>query len=88
MQSDCYTALDSELVVVLLMLDLSAAFDTMDHDIILSRLNSLYGISGDALEWFKSHLSNRANVLSLVTLSWNTRIWTMGTPGVYTGTEE
>ena len=58
-QSDILTALDSGSGAVLLMLDLSAAFDTIDHDILLSRLNSLYGISGDALDWFKSYLSNR-----------------------------
>ena len=52
-------ALDSGSGAVLLMLDLSAAFDTIDHGILLSRLNSLYGISGDALDWFKSYLSNR-----------------------------
>ena len=45
--------------LVLLMLDLSAAFDTIDHGILLSRLDSLYGISGDALDWFKSYLSSR-----------------------------
>ena len=58
-QSDILTALDSGSGAVLLMLDLSAAFDTIDHGILLSRLNSLYGISGDALDWFKSYLSNR-----------------------------
>ena len=41
------------------MLNLSAAFHTIDHGILLSRLNSLYGISGDALDWFKSFLSYR-----------------------------
>ena len=58
-QSDFLTALDSGSWAVLLMLDLSAAFHTIDHGNLLSRLNSLYGISGDALDWFKSHLSGR-----------------------------
>ena len=58
-QSDILTALNSGSGAVLLMLDLSAAFDTIDHGILLSRLNNLYGISGDALDWFKSYLSSR-----------------------------
>ena len=57
-QSDILTALDSGSGAVLLMLDLSAAFETIDHGILLSRLNSLHGINGDALDCFKYYLSN------------------------------
>ena len=46
---------------MLLLLDLSAAFDTVDHDILLTRLHSKYSISGIAPEWFRSYLTNRSH---------------------------
>ena len=45
--------------VILVLLDLSTAFDTVYHDILLSRLSSRYGVCGTALEWSKSYLSER-----------------------------
>ena len=46
--------------VMLLLLDLSAAFDTVDHDILLTRLHSEYSISGIAIEWFHSYLTSHS----------------------------
>ena len=43
-----------------MLLDLSAAFDTINHDILLKRLNKCYIISGSAFVWIKSYLSNRS----------------------------
>ena len=41
------------------LLDLSAAFDTIDHSILLERLTSWFRISSNALSWIKSYLLNR-----------------------------
>ena len=53
-----YTSLDDGKPAISVFLDLSKAFDTLDHDILIQKL-SFYGINGVALEWFKSYLQNR-----------------------------
>ena len=44
---------------LLVSLDLSAAFDTIDHSILLARLRSMYGVDGNAFMWLESYLSQR-----------------------------
>ena len=65
MMNDILHALISGDVTVVTLLDLSAAFDTIDHNIICQRLKHLYGISGTPLSWFKSYLSNRTHIVTI-----------------------
>ena len=58
-QNDILRAFDKQEVVLLALLDLSAAFDTCNHSILLSRLEREFNISEVALKWFKSYLSER-----------------------------
>ena len=62
-QHDIVKALDSGRVAALVLLDLSAAFDTIDHAILLERLKETHGISGDALLWVASYLCQRCQQL-------------------------
>ena len=57
--NDILLGLDKGHVSLLTLLDLSWAFDTIDHSILLNRLSYLYGISVTCLSWFRSYLSNR-----------------------------
>ncbi len=59
MKNDLLLSSDRGCISLLVLLDLSATFDTIDHNILLNRLENSVGISGSALAWFKSYLSDR-----------------------------
>ncbi len=57
--NDLLLATDSGDYTILILLDLTAAFDTVDHKILITRLEQCVGIKGTALGWFRSYLSER-----------------------------
>ena len=57
--NDILRTLDQGGAAILVLLDLRAAFDTIDHSILLSRMESVLGVKGSALQWFKSYLLGR-----------------------------
>ncbi len=63
--NDVLLSSDRGCISLLVLLDLSAAFDTIDHNILLNRLENFVGISGSALAWFKSYLSDRHQCVAL-----------------------
>ena len=54
----CYDALDNTNFNISILVDLKAAFDTVNHNILISKLEH-YGIRGAPLDWFRSYLKNR-----------------------------
>ena len=57
--SDMIVAADAGMVTILGFLDLSAAFDCVDHPILLQRLRISFGIDSSALEWITSYFTDR-----------------------------
>ena len=61
--TDILYAVDDGDLSVLALLDLSAAFDTVDHDFLLTWLKVSFGIRGAALDWFWSYVTNRVECI-------------------------
>ena len=57
--SDVMMASDSGRYTVLVLLDLTSAFDTVDHSILINRLHNEIGLSGSVLQWFSSYIHDR-----------------------------
>ena len=78
--NDILCALDKNEVVILVLLDLSAAFDTVDHKILLHRLEHTFGIKGVALDWFESYLVGRKQRVTIKGVSSETALLESGVP--------
>ena len=74
-------AMDNRQGTALVLIDFSAAFDTINHKIMIQRLRLRYGIVGKALGWLQSYLQNRTQRVAIRDASSNTCL----TPGVPQG---
>ena len=63
--NDLLSAMDDGKISVLVLLDLSAAFDTIDHEILLHRLHNVFGFGDTVLSWFQSYLENRTQTVDV-----------------------
>lgn len=55
-----FLSVDSGDCAVLILLDLSAVFDTVNHHILIDRLQNGVGVNGSAMTWFTSYFNNRS----------------------------
>ncbi|KAK7918637.1 hypothetical protein WMY93_009921 [Mugilogobius chulae] len=77
--NDLLLASDSGFLSILILLDLTAAFDTISHNILIHRLQSI-GISHTTLSWFTSYLSDRRQFIQLKSNKSNTFPLSSGVP--------
>ena len=80
MLNDLLVASDCGKVSVLTLLDLSTAFDMIDHHILQDRLQNYFGISGSALNWFQSYLSDRQQIISVNSFQSDPAVLQFGVP--------
>ena len=77
--SDILTNLDNKNGTILALLDLSSAFDTIDHTILIHRLTSI-GITGTAHKWLSSFITNRTSSVLVHSTRSSSRLVTHGVP--------
>ena len=60
MINDILRAMEEQHITMMVILDLSVAFDTVDHDILLKILENQFGVTDTALRWFNNYLRPRS----------------------------
>jgi len=78
--NDIVAAVDQGDVGALVLLDLSAAFDTVNQSVLVDVLRERFGMDGDALQWMISYLDNRSQVVNIGSTSSSTRPMPCGVP--------
>ena len=76
---DCYNEINNKNYTISVFLDFSRAFDTINHSILIEKLNYI-GINGSLLQWFASYLSNRKQCVSIDSSKSNYKTITSGVP--------
>ena len=79
-QDDIHNNMAKGRVTALTLLDLSAAFDTIDHKLLLERLAVWFGLGGDVLDWFSSYLTNRFQEIKLGSILSTPKSLSFGVP--------
>ena len=78
--NDIMLSLDEGENVFLVLLDLSAAFDTVNHTLLLARMRKSFGIRGTVLRWFNSYLSQRTQFVHINETNSTVRDLPVGVP--------
>ena len=63
--NDIMETIDSGKITILTALDMSAAFDTLDHITLLHRLQHTFGLSGYVISWIRSYLTDRSSFVKI-----------------------
>ena len=78
--SEIHTAIDNGEVTVFALLNVSAAFDSVDHNILLQRLRTSFGLGGRELEWLESFFCGRSQSVHIGNLQSEWRVISTGVP--------
>ena len=65
MTNDLLSAMDDSKISVLVFLDLSAALDTIDNEILLHHLHNMFELGNTVLSWFQSYSENRIQAVAV-----------------------
>lgn len=78
--NDILLNMNSQQVTLMMLLNFSAAFDTVNHDILLERLDKVIGMRSVTLDWFRSYLSDRCQQVCIDGSPSNQRHLNFGVP--------